>query len=127
MTRAARRSAMKNLSFLRRLSFALAGLCAAWRSENSFKFHIAATGGVLAVLVWQRPAPLWWAVAALAVAGVIAAELLNTAIERLADHLHPQQHAAIKVVKDCAAGAVLVACLAALAVAAAFLYTLVRG
>ena len=55
---------------------------------------------------------------------MLAAELFNTAIESLADHLHPEQHPAIKVVKDCAAGAVLVASVAALGVAAAFVYDL---
>jgi len=113
---------MKNQAFLRRLGFALAGLRATWRAEHSFKTHVIAAAAVLGVLVWLEPAPLWWAVAALAVALVIVAEIFNTAIEGLADHLHPEQHPAIKVVKDCAAGAVLVATIAALAVAAAFAY-----
>lgn len=118
---------MKNQSLARRLGFAFAGLRTAWRTENSFRFHVVATSAVVAALVWLAPAPAWWALAALAIAAVVAAELFNTAIEHLVDHLHPEQHPAIKVVKDCAAGAVLVASLGALAVAAAFLYALLRG
>jgi diacylglycerol kinase (ATP) len=118
---------MKNESFPRRLGFALAGLRTAWRTENSFKVHVVAAVAVAGALVWWQPAPLWWATIALAIGAVIAAELFNTAIEYLADHLHPEQHPHIKVVKDCAAGAVLVASLAALAVAAAFLYVVVLG
>jgi undecaprenol kinase len=113
---------MKNQSFLRRLGFAVAGLRTAWRTETSFKTHVAAAAAVLAVLVWLEPAPVWWAIGALTVAFVLAAEVLNTAIESLADHLHPAQHPAIKAVKDCAAGAVLVASVGALGVAAAFAY-----
>jgi len=113
---------MKNQAFLRRLGFALAGLRATWRAEQSFKTHVAAAVAVFGVLVWLEPAPLWWAVAGLTVALVVVAEIFNTAIEGLADHLHPEQHPAIKAVKDCAAGAVLVATVAALAVAAAFTY-----
>ena len=45
---------------------------------------------------------------ALTVSFVLAAELVNTAIEHLADHLHPELHPKIKLVKDCAAAAVLV-------------------
>ena len=116
---------MKNQTFLRRLLFALAGLQSAWRTENSFKTHIVATVGVVAVMLWVRPAPAWWAIAALTIAFVLAAELFNTAIEGLADHLHPDRHPAIKTVKDCAAAAVLVASIAALGVAAAFVYELV--
>jgi undecaprenol kinase len=118
---------MKNQSFARRLSFALAGLRTAWRTENSFKVHVLAAGAVFGVLLWLRPEPLWWVLAALAVAFVLAAELFNTAVEGLADHLHPEQHPAIKVVKDCAAGAVLVASVAALGVAAAFVYDIAMG
>jgi diacylglycerol kinase (ATP) len=113
---------MKNQPFSRRLGFALAGLGTTWRSEHSFKLHAAAAAAVLVVLLWLRPAPLWWAIAALTVAFVVAAEIFNTAIEGLADHLHPEQHPAIKVVKDCAAGAVLIASTSALGVAAAFVY-----
>jgi len=73
-----------------------------------------------------RPAPLWWALVALAVAVVLAAELANTALERLADRLHPEKHPEIKVAKDCMAAAVLVASLGALAVAAALAWELLR-
>ena len=116
---------MKNQALLRRVTFALAGLRTAWRTEASFKTHVAAAAAVLAVLVWLEPAPIWWAIGALTIAFVLAAEVLNTAIEALADHLHPEQHPAIKSVKDCAAGAVLVASVAALGVAAAFVYDVV--
>ena len=116
---------MKNQTLLRRLAFAFAGLRTAWRTEQSFKTHVAAGAAVLGVLIWLEPAPAWWAIGALTVAFVLAAELLNTAVEALADHLHPEQHPAIKAVKDCAAGAVLVASVGALAVAAAFLYDVV--
>jgi len=118
---------MKNQPFARRLSFALAGLRIAWRTESSFKVHAIAAGAVFGVLLWLRPVPLWWALAALTVAFVLAAELVNTAVEGLADRLHPEQHPAIKIVKDCAAAAVLVAGIAALGVAAAFLYDLAAG
>ena len=116
---------MKNQSFSRRLGFALTGLRATWQTESSFKFHVVATVAVLGALVWWRPAPLWWAVIALAIGTVMVAEIFNTALEYLADHLHPEQHPRIKVVKDCAAGAVLIASVTALAVAAAFVYSVV--
>ena len=59
--------------------------------------------------------------AALGSALVLAAELFNTAIERLADHLHPQLHPEIRIVKDCAAAAVLCVSLGAIGVAIALL------
>jgi len=47
---------------------------------------------------------------------VLAAELLNSSIEALADHLHPEQHSAIGKVKDMAAGMVLIMSVAAVIV-----------
>jgi diacylglycerol kinase (ATP) len=41
------------------------------------------------------------------------AEALNTAIEELCDHVTPDRHAAIGRIKDLAAGAVLIASIAA--------------
>ena len=118
---------MKNQPFTSRLGFALGGIFFALHSERSFRLHVAAVVGMAVVLVWMRPAPLWWAVVALACAAVLAAELVNTAIEQLADHLHPESHRGIQRVKDCAAAAVLVASIGALAVAAAFAFELMVG
>ena len=41
------------------------------------------------------------------------AEMFNTALEKLCDHLHPEEHAAIGLVKDISAGAVLIIAIAA--------------
>lgn len=111
---------MKNQTFFRRLGFAVNGLKVALGSENSFRVHALAACGVVGILIWRRPSPIWWAAIAVTVAVVLAAELVNTAVEHLADHLHPHEHPKIKVVKDCAAAAVLIASIGALAVAAAF-------
>jgi undecaprenol kinase len=83
------------------------------------KIQVAAAAAALAFMAWRRPAPLWWAVVLLTIGFVLAAELANTAVEHLADHLHPEQHPSIKAVKDCSAAAVLVASVIALGVAAA--------
>lgn len=98
---------MKNQPFHRRFGFAFQGLRAAWRGEASFRFQCLACAAVVAVLLWRRPAPLWWALLLTMCALVLAAELLNTAFEAALDLLHPDYHAAIGIAKDCAAGAVL--------------------
>jgi diacylglycerol kinase (ATP) len=110
----------KNQPLFARLRFALAGLLHGLRSENSLKFQFIVLGLVVAVLIYVHPAPLWWAIVLLACALVITAELVNTALEHLVDHVHPAIHPTIKIVKDCAAAAVLVASLGAMAIAVAF-------
>lgn len=109
----------KNQPFLSRLRFAAAGLRHAVRAESSLKIQVVAFIAVVVVLSILRPGPVWWGLVLLASSGVLAAELFNTAIEHLADHLHPEIHPSIRVVKDCAAAAVLIAVLGATAVGVA--------
>ncbi len=66
-----------------------------------------------AVLVLLRPPMVWVALCVVSAALVLGMELLNTALEHLADHLHPEAHAQIRIAKDCAAAAVLIASVAA--------------
>jgi diacylglycerol kinase (ATP) len=54
----------------------------------------------------------------LAVGFVLVAEMMNSSIEALADHLHPFRHPSIKIAKDMAAGAVLLASMAAAVIGA---------
>jgi undecaprenol kinase len=116
----------KNRDLLHRFGFALAGLLHAVRSERSVRLEAILFALVVAALAVLRPGPLWWAAVMLASTGVLAAELLNTAIEALADHLSPEQHPQIRVVKDCAAAAVMIAVTGALAVGVALVVHLLR-
>jgi diacylglycerol kinase (ATP) len=111
---------LKNQPFARRLAFAWRGIVDAVGSERSMRSHSLAFALVLGVLVVTRPSPGWWAALISAAALVLITELLNTALEALADHFHPEIDPLIARAKDCAAGAVLVAAVAAIAVAAAF-------
>ena len=112
---------MKGQSFIKRLGFAIDGILLAFRQENSFRFQVFAGTGVLAALLLTRPSLVWWAIGILAVGFVLVAELFNTALEVLIDHLHPEQHPEIRAVKDIAAGAELVSSAIALLVSVAFL------
>lgn len=111
----------KNLALFARLANACSGLRHALAAERSLRLQAVALALVLAALAALRPGALWTALVIVASGCVLAAELFNTALEALADHLHPELHPRIRIVKDCAAAAVLVASLAALGVAAALI------
>jgi undecaprenol kinase len=107
---------MKNRPFLNRLRFARTGIRAAFGAEASFRAQVymaLAAGVVLGVL---RPPLIWVALCLLSAGAVLALELVNTALESLADRLHPEIHESIRMAKDCAAGAVLVASCVALVI-----------
>jgi undecaprenol kinase len=111
--------AHKNRPFPARLRFALQGLAHGVRTEASLRLQAVALAGAVVALLVLRPGAVWWALVLLAAALVLAAELLNTAIEQLADELHPHDSPGVRRLKDCAAAAVLIASLGALAVALA--------
>ncbi|MDR3684464.1 MAG: diacylglycerol kinase [Geothrix sp.] len=115
---------MKNQPFLQRLSYSLQGIRTAWRLEASFRFQSLMALAVVALLLALRPPAVWWALLLLNCGLVLAAELFNTSLEHALDHLHPELHPAIKVSKDCAAGAVLVFSLSAVGTFLAFLWSM---
>lgn len=91
------------------------------RDEPSGRVHALALGLVAGLGWWLNVGFLEWAVLALAAGGVIAAEALNTAVERLADRVSLEREDSIRLVKDLAAGGVLAAVLGAVAAGLAIL------
>ncbi|ALW87234.1 diacylglycerol kinase [Hymenobacter sedentarius] len=95
---------------------AFRGVWAALRSEVHLQFHALATVVVIGLGFYYALTRLEWALVTLAIAGVWAAELVNTAIEALTDLTSPDYHPLAGKAKDVAAGAVLIAALGAVIV-----------
>lgn len=91
------------------LQFAWSGLLVAWREEHGFRNHVMGALGMATTLVVIQPDAIWWAVALLSSAMLIALELVNSVIERLIDHFDGRLHPEIKLIKDMSAAAVVVA------------------
>jgi undecaprenol kinase len=113
---------MKNRSFPKRLGFAVSGLHEGWRRERSFRAQILMGVLVVVGVLFLGASTAWMAIIALAIALVLAAELFNSALETLVDHLHPEIHAEIRVVKDMAAGGMLLVSLGAAVVGVLFFF-----
>ena len=116
----ARARALKGRPVIERCGFAISGIVGTWRRERSFRTQVLVSAVVAACLLVLQPGFLWDALAALAIALVLAFELVNAAIEAVLDYLHPEIADPIKIAKDTASGAVLMVTLGA-AVVAAFL------
>ncbi len=99
---------MKGRGFGQRLGFALAGLREAFARERSFRVQLLAAACALGAVLWLRPPLLWTALIVTMIGLVLAAELVNTALERTLDGLHSEHAEFVRVAKDCAAAAVLV-------------------
>lgn len=101
--------------------FAARGIGFAVKTQPNFCFHLLAIllvteFGLLYGLEKER-----WGLVLVFFCLIPALELVNTALEAVVDLVSPNYHPLAKVAKDCAAGAVLVAALGAVA-AAVFLF-----
>jgi len=82
-------------------------------------FQIELVCAVVAILLgyWLEITPVEWAVLFLTIGFVLAAEVFNTAIEQLSNKITLEDDLKIKLAKDLAGGAVLIASIVAIGVA----------
>jgi diacylglycerol kinase (ATP) len=98
---------------MRSFRYAGRGLLVLVRSEHNAWLHFAATGAVIAAGLALEIDRVDWRWIAAALLWVWSAEALNTAIEKICDLVSPEPDERIRVVKDVAAGAVLVSSIGA--------------
>ena len=98
---------------LRSFGYAWQGIRSCAGKEQNLSFHLIAMAAVTLAGFVLGITRTEWTVVILCFGVVIAAELFNTAIERLVDLVSPERHPIAGQVKDIAAGAVLVCAVAA--------------
>jgi diacylglycerol kinase len=111
----------KNRSLRIRLGFAAAGIRTVAAREKSFRTQLACAAAAAVALALLRPGWLWCALLVLAAALVLALEMANAALEYVLDEIHPHHAHEIGHAKDAAAGAVLLASIAAALTGAAMI------
>lgn len=99
------------------LRYALRGIGFMLAARNA-RLLLGVTLAVVAGGLRVGLSPLEWCAVLVALALVWIAETLNTALERLTDLVSPEYHPLAGKVKDVAAGAVLMAMLAAVSIGA---------
>lgn len=107
-----------------RLTFrhAWEGIVYAFRTQINMKVHVAATllVGILGYIL--HISAIDWLFVITAMALVLVAEMINTAIETAVDLISPEFHPLAKIAKDTAAGAVLMAAVFAVIVGCIVFY-----
>ncbi len=103
---------------LKGFGHAFRGIGRCIREEWHFRFHLMVTAYVLLFVPRFSLSRAEGAVLALTFGTVLALEMVNSAVERTIDRFSTEWHPLSGAAKDLAAGAVLVASFAALAVAA---------
>jgi diacylglycerol kinase (ATP) len=102
--------------------YAAQGVSYAFKTQRNFRIHLAIGAIALGLSVYFQLAAVSCAVISLTISLVLVLELLNTALEAVVDLTVGREfHQLAKIAKDCAAGAVLIAAIAALIIAAILL------
>ena len=96
--------------------FAFAGLSYLLRTQRNARIHVIVGAIACGLGAWLRIGRVEWAVLVFTIALVIILEGLNTAVEAAIDLASPEIHPLAKTSKDLAAGMVLVAAIASVAV-----------
>jgi diacylglycerol kinase (ATP) len=98
---------------LRSFGYAWKGIQSCVGKEQNLSFHLIAAMAVIIAGIVLGITRTEWIMVVMCIGTVIAAELFNTAIEKLVDLVSPERHPVAGQVKDIAAGAVLICAVAA--------------
>ncbi|HVE81015.1 MAG TPA: diacylglycerol kinase family protein [Candidatus Dormibacteraeota bacterium] len=108
--------------FISSLSSAFQGIVHVVRQERNARIHLLAGIAVLIAAAWLQVTNYELAALFFCIVIVFLAEIVNTALEKVLDLLHPEQNHQVKVVKDIAASAVLVAAIGAAGIGVVVFY-----
>jgi diacylglycerol kinase (ATP) len=97
-------------------NYAIEGVIHALRTQRNMRIHFAAAGGVLVLAFIYNVTRIELIALLIAIAFVLIAEMVNTAVEATIDLSTPSFDPLAKIAKDLAAGAVLIAAINAIAV-----------
>lgn len=108
--------------FFRSFGYASKGIVNLFKTEQNARFHIivAAIAGILAY--YMHFTRIEATILFFAITSVLSIEIMNTAIEKLLDLVHPENHKQIEFIKDALAGAVLIASIVAFVVGILLFY-----
>lgn len=84
------------------------GIRAAWREEVNFRIEILVAIGITLAGAYLNFSKLEWAFIVMCIAAVLAAEMINTAIEDLCNKVEPNTDPVIGKIKDMMGGFVLI-------------------
>ncbi|MGY4690348.1 diacylglycerol kinase family protein [Salibacterium sp. K-3] len=106
----------------RSFRYAWTGLMLVIREEQNMRFHLLAAGAaVICGFVFSIPA-LHWMILIVVIGGMLALEIVNTALERTVDMIIETYHPAAEKAKDIAAAAVFVYSLTAVIIGILIFY-----
>ena len=102
--------------FLKSFHYSIDGLKYAYRYEQSMMIHVFVTICVIIANIVLKISGMEWLITMMAIGMVLAAELINTAIEAVVDLVTLEIHPLAKIAKDCGSAATFVLSIMAAAI-----------
>jgi diacylglycerol kinase (ATP) len=93
--------------------FAYEGIISFLKTQHNAIIHFCFTVVALSAAAVFKTSSIEWIALVVVIGFVWFAEIFNTAVEAIMDHLSSQKHPAVKYIKDVSAAAVLVAAITA--------------
>ncbi|TXC89986.1 diacylglycerol kinase family protein [Metabacillus litoralis] len=94
--------------FYKSFKFAWNGIFQTFKSERNFQIHVYISSLMIILGFYLKFTMFDWVVILFLIGGMLALELMNTAIEHVVDLITEDYNPIAKAAKDAAAGAVLV-------------------
>ena len=101
---------------LKSFKYAFSGIVTAIKNEQNMRIHFVVGNLIIPFAYFFGISKAEWATLTLSIGFVIFAELVNTAVENLADAVTKENNEYIKCAKDVAAGAVVITAITAICV-----------
>ena len=96
------------LKFFKSFGYASEGISHAFKSERNFRVHIIAATIVVVASILTGLSMFEWLIILVLIGGMLALEMVNSAIERTVDAITVNRNPLAKQAKDLAAGAVFI-------------------
>ena len=96
--------------------WSMAGIKAAWKNEQAFRWEAAIVLLMMPVGLWLGRTAVEWALLIASAMSILITELLNSAVEVVVDRIGPERHELSKRAKDMGSAAAFISMITAVIV-----------
>ena len=93
--------------------WSMAGIKAAWKNEQAFRWEAAIVLLMMPVGLWIGRTAVEWALLIASAMSILITELLNSAVEAVVDRIGPERHELSKRAKDLGSAAAFISMITA--------------
>ncbi len=101
------------MRLIKSFGYAFNGISNFFAKEKNGQIQLAVASAAIAAGLFFQITSVEWCILVICCGLVISLEMMNSAIEKICNQVHPQYHPQIKIIKDISAASVLISAIAA--------------